>query len=207
MDYALPQSLCQPAVKARADHPEETRLIQAAQAGDREAFNQLIQLHQQRLYSVAYHLLGEAAPAADATQEAMIAAYRSLGSFRNGSFRNWLLRIVTRKCYDFLRDVKSRRSVSWENFDDDDPTRASSEDGPEAVVQRRELARRLEAGLAGLSFQEREMIVLSDIQGLSYMEIAQTTTRPVGTVKSRLSRARGKLREELRTSGALLGQG
>ncbi len=203
MDYALPQTRSRPAHKAPAGHPEETRLIEAAQAGDREAFSQLMQCHQQRLYAVASYLLGDSTSAADATQEAMLAAYRSLGSFRNGSLRKWLLRIVTHKSYDILRDIKRRRSVSWEAFTDDDPGLTVREDGPEAVVQRRELAQRLEASLAALSFHERQMVVLSDIHGLSYVEIAESTGRPVGTVKSRLSRARSKLREALRNDPAL----
>jgi RNA polymerase sigma-70 factor (ECF subfamily) len=93
--------------------------------------------------------------------------------------------------------------VSWEAFTDDDPGLTVREDGPEAVVQRRELAQRLEASLAALSFHERQLVVLSDIHGLSYVEIAESTGRPVGTVKSRLSRARSKLREALRNDPAL----
>lgn len=206
MEYLLRDSVLFPARTAPAALDEQN-LIEAARAGNCEAFNQLMQAHQGRMYSAAYYLLGEAAPAADAVQEAMIAAYRSLHSFRNGSFRNWLLRIVTRKCYDILRDVRRRRALAWDDFTEDDPTLASHEDGPEVVVQRRELARRLEASLAALPWQDRQMVVLSDIQGLSYREIAEATSNPVGTVKSRLSRARGKLREELRASPAFAGLG
>jgi RNA polymerase sigma-70 factor (ECF subfamily) len=203
MDYLLPTTARYPAQKAPAAHEEEAHLIRAAQAGSAEAFNQLLQAHQTRLYSLAYYLLGDAASAADATQEAMIAAYRSLRSFRHGSFKNWLNRIVTRKCYDVMRDVRRRRSISWEEFVEDDLTLTSPADGPETVAQRRELARRLEASLATLPFAERQMVVLSDVQGLSYQEIAEATGSRLGTVKSRLSRARAKLREELRASPAV----
>ncbi len=177
---------------------DEQSLIQAARCGDVDAFNQLALAHQPRLYTTAYYLLGDSAAAADATQEALIAAYRRLRTFNGGSFKSWLHRIVTRKCYDQLRDVHRRRSTSWDALAEAQEARwASKEEPPEGTVQRRELARRLEAGLEALPFQDREMVVLRDVQELSYTEIAAATQRPVGTVKSKLSRARAKLRGEL----------
>ena len=182
---------------------DEAGLIRAAQAGSADAFDQLMAAYQRQIYALAYRLLGDAAAAADATQETMIAAYRFLRSFRNGSFKNWLLRIATRKSYDSLRDKHRRHNTSWDELAEHDWPPASHEDGPEAVAQRRELARRLEAGLATLPLPERRLVVLSDVHEMSYLEIAGVTGTQLGTVKSRLSRARRKLRLALQAGGAL----
>jgi RNA polymerase sigma-70 factor, ECF subfamily len=100
---------------------DERSLIAAAQAGDCEAFNQLALAHQSRIYSVAYYLLGDAASASDAMQETLLSAYRNLRSFRKGnSLKGWLYRIVTRKCYDLLRDARRRRSTLWDESCDTD---------------------------------------------------------------------------------------
>lgn len=180
---------------------DERGLIAAAQAGDGEAFNQLALAHQGRLYAVAYYILGDAASAADATQEALISAYRNLPVFRQGAaLKSWLYRIVTRKCYDLLRDARRRRSTAWDALCVTDGALADCNDGPEVVVQRRELARRLEASLNLLAFAERQMIVMSDVHGMSYLEIAKATRNPLGTVKSRMSRIRAKLRAQLSDS-------
>lgn len=177
---------------------DEQSLIAAAQRGDREAFNQLALVHQGRLFSTAYYILGDAAAAADATQEALIAAYRSLHRFSGGAFKGWLYRIVIRKCYDQLRDAQRRRSTSWDVLAETQEGRlASQEEMPEAAVLRRELAHHLEASLNALPFPERQMVVLRDIQELNYSAIAAATGRPIGTVKSKLSRARAKLRGTL----------
>ena len=198
MDYALPYPAPSLAPTAPAGDPDEARLIRAAQAGDQEAFNQLMARYQRRLYGLAYYLLGEAALADDATQEAMLAAYRSLPSFRHGSLGNWLRRIVTRKCYDHHRATQRRQSQSWEALPEDALPLASRADGPEAFVQRRELAHQLEAALTALPYPDRQLVVLRDIHDLSYQEMAAAAGCPLGTVKSRLSRARAKLRAELR---------
>lgn len=193
MDYARPY----PATSVTAAPTgglEDERLIRAAQAGDQEAWNRLLARYQRRLYGLAYYLLGEAALADDATQEALLAAYRSLPSFRQGSLGNWLRRIVTHKCYDRHRATQRRRTQSWDDLPEDAPALASRADGPEAVVQRRELARRLEAGLAALPAPDRQLVVLRDVHDLSYQELAAAAGCPLGTVKSRLSRARAKLR-------------
>ena len=177
---------------------DERSLIAAAQAGDCEAFNQLALAYQSRIYSVAYYLLSDAASASDAMQETLLSAYRNLRSFRKGnSLKGWLYRIVTRKCYDLLRDARRRRCTPWDESCETDRALVGREAGPEVVVQCRELARRLEASLNTLAFTERQMVVLSDIHGLSYLEIARATGKPLGTVKSRLSRARAKLRAQL----------
>jgi len=197
MDYALLYSATSSAATAPTGGLDDELLIRAARAGDHNTFNQLVQRHPGHLYTLAYYLVGDAAAVEDALQDALLAAYRSMASYRHGSWVSWLRRIVTHKCYDRLRSGQRRRSLSLVALPENNSQLASPADGPEAVVQRRELARRLEASLAALPFRERQLITLRDIHDLSYVEISATTGYPLGTVKSRLSRARAKLRAEL----------
>ncbi len=179
---------------------DEQALIRSAQRGNLEAFNGLVLRYQQQVYNVAYRIMGDEAAASDATQEAFISAYRHVGSFHEGSFRNWLLRIARNACYDELRRRKRRPTVSLDEaivteegvIEFDLPTSA---DGPEQIVQRRELAALLQRGINLLPIEQRLTLVLSDVQGLHYDEIAEITHSKCGTVKSRLSRARANLRE------------
>lgn len=186
---------------------EEQRLISAAQAGDLEAFNQIVRLYETRVYNLCYRMLGDADAAADATQDAFIAAFRNVRSFRGGVFKAWLLRIATNACYDALRARKRRPAVSLDSADnEDDNTRTEASDPGESLdemVVRQELSAAIQQGLAELPEDQRIVIILSDIQGLAYEEIAQITGVQLGTVKSRLSRARAKLRDILR-AGELL---
>src|SRR5512136_3131267 len=188
---------------------DELALIAAAKKGDLDSFNALVLYYQQQVYNLAYRIMGEAAPASDATQEAFISAWRHIGGFRGGSFKAWLLRIVTNACYDELRRVKRRPSSSLESLYVEDPTPdadlpPSQLESPEAFAQRRELNRAIQAGIAQLPPDQRIVLVLSDVQGMSYEEIAQATGANLGTVKSRLSRARGRLRDLLLEHGELL---
>lgn len=188
---------------------DETALIKAAQQGDIDSFNRLVLAYQHQVYNLAYRIMGEEAAAADAAQEAFISAYNHLKSFRGGSFKSWLLRIVTNACYDDLRRRKRRPATSLEElmgdetgetgFDLPEPT-----DGPETLLQRREMAALLQRGITTLPEDQRIVLVLSDVQGLSYDEIAEITRSNLGTVKSRLSRARTKLRDYLQAHGELL---
>ena len=178
----------------------EQGLIRSAQRGDLEAFNGLVLRYQQRVYNLAYRILGDEAAASDATQEAFISAYRHVGSFHAGPFQNWLLRIARNACYDELRRRKRRPTVSLDEtivteegmVEFDLPTSA---DGPEQITQRRELAALLQRGINRLPMEQRLTLVLRDVQGLRYDEIAEITHSKCGTVKSRLSRARATLRE------------
>ena len=179
---------------------DEPALIRSAQHGDWEAFNGLVLRYQQQVYNLAYRIMGDEAAASDVTQEAFISAYRHVGSFHQGSFKNWLLRIARNACYDELRCRKRRATVSLDAtlvteegvIEFDLPT---STDGPEQIVQRRELADLLQRGINQLPFEQRLALVLRDVQGLRYDEIAEITHSKYGTVKSRLSRARAKLRD------------
>lgn len=187
---------------------EEQRLVQAAQGGDVESFNQLVRLYESRVYTLCYRMLGDADGAADVTQETFISAYRNLAQFRGGQFRSWLLRIATNNCYDLLRARKRRPVTSLQalgSADDegvgfDIPDQSES---PDAVALRHELAAAIQHALVLLPEDQRVVIILSDIQGMSYEEIATVTQSNVGTVKSRLSRGRSRVRDILR-AGELL---
>ena len=187
---------------------EERRLVEAAQRGDVESFNALVRLYEGRVYNLCYRMLGDADSAADAAQDAFLSAFRNLRSFRGGSFRSWMLRIATNTCYDALRARKRRPVVSLDmDIDDDNDSSplqiADSAETPDDFALRRELAAAIQHGLTVLPEEQRIVLILSDIQGLAYEEIAQITDANLGTVKSRLSRGRARLREVLK-AGELL---
>lgn len=186
---------------------EELRLVEAAQRGDVESFNALVRLYESRVYNLSYRMLGDAESAADAAQDTFLSAFRNLRSFRGGSLRSWLLRIATNTCYDALRARKRRPTVSIEASDDEDESSplqiADPSETPDAVALRRELAGAIQRGLALLPEDQRAVVILSDIEGLSYEEIAVVTGANLGTVKSRISRGRSRLRDVLR-AGELL---
>jgi len=186
---------------------DETSLIAEAQKGKVDAFNELVLAYQQQVYNLAYRIMGDPASAADATQDAFISAYQSLSRFRGGSFKSYLLRIVTNRCYDELRRRKRRPSTSFEDVEVDEdanPMLVNGGEGPEAHAERKEMARVLQAGIETLPTDQRVALVLSDVQGMSYEEIAEVTEVALGTVKSRLARGRSKLRDYLRDNGELL---
>jgi RNA polymerase sigma factor (sigma-70 family) len=187
---------------------EERRLVEVAQRGDVESFNELVRLFEGRVYNLCYRMLGDADSAADAAQDAFLSAFRNLRSFRGGSFRSWMLRIATNTCYDVLRVRKRRPSVSLDIEADDESASsplqiADTAESPDDFAQRRELAAAIQDGLTVLPDEQRIVLILSDIQGLAYEEIAQITNSNLGTVKSRLSRGRARLREVLK-AGELL---
>ena len=187
---------------------EERRLVEVAQRGDVASFNELVRLFEGRVYNLCYRMLGDPDSAADAAQDAFLAAFRNLRSFRGGSFRSWMLRIATNTCYDALRVRKRRPSVSLDIDADDESDSsplqiADTTESPDDFAQRRELAAAIQHGLTALPDEQRIVLILSDIQGLAYEEIAQITNTNLGTIKSRLSRGRARLREVLK-AGELL---
>jgi len=187
---------------------EEQLLVEAGQRGDVEAFNQLVRLYEGRVYNLCYRMLGDADAAADVAQETFISVYRNLNKFRGGVFRSWLLRIATNACYDALRARKRRPAISLDaaqESEDDGPgfEIADTGEAPDEVALRRELAAAIQRGIAQLPEDQRIVVILSDVQGLAYEEIAEVTNTNLGTVKSRLSRARARLRDILR-EGELL---
>jgi RNA polymerase sigma-70 factor (ECF subfamily) len=189
---------------------DEVFLIQQAQKGDLDAFNRLVLAYQDQVYSQAYRIIGEVDAASDATQDAFISAYQHLHSYRGGSFRAWLLRIVTNSCYDELRHRQRRPTSPLEPLDDageeiespawmEDPA-----ESPEEQAMRAELRQAIQHCLEGLSLEFKTVVVLVDVQGMDYTEAAQVIGKPLGTVKSRLARARLRLQDCLRGFGELL---
>ena len=187
---------------------DETQIIKKAQTGNLAAFNQLVMSYQGTAYNVAYRVTGNREAAADACQDAFIKAFKAIKQYRGGSFKSWLLRIVTNTCYDQIRYKSRRPSTSLEEMtEDSNPTSnilVSDTERPEDHVLRSELNELLQVGINQLPHEQRIVLVLNDIQGLSYQEIAEITEQPLGTVKSRLSRARHRLRNFLLTQKELL---
>lgn len=180
---------------------DEIGLIRAAKKGDLNAFNRLVLNYQELIYNQAYRIMGEQPSAEDATQEAMIKAYKNIRSFRGGSFRAWLLTIVTNGCYDEIRRRKRRPTVPLEPLNQDDEEIESPvwltdpSEGPEDAAERSDLRNALHHCLGSLPDDFRLVVILVDIQGLDYAETAQVIGKPVGTVKSRLARARVRMQD------------
>ena len=182
---------------------DEQNLIRRAQRGDLDAFNALVLAYQNSAYTVAFRIMGEAHSAADAAQDAFITAFRRLETYRGGSFKAWLLRITTNQCYDELRRRQRRPAVSVDELGDDPPIPDDS-DTPEEVAQQHELQRAIQDCINALNDDQRVALVLCDVEGLNYQEIAETVGAQVGTVKSRLSRARAAVRDCLQGVRELL---
>jgi RNA polymerase sigma-70 factor (ECF subfamily) len=179
---------------------DETQAIQAAQNGDLAAFNRLVMAYQGMAYNVAYRIVGDADAAADACQEAFLSAYKGIQKFRGGSFKSWVLRIVTNACYDQLRYKGRRPADSLEAVtenSENSPKLINGRERPEDHALRQELSDLIQQGINTLPPDQRTVLVLSDVQGYPYQEIADITGISLGTVKSRLSRARTKLRDYL----------
>jgi RNA polymerase sigma-70 factor (ECF subfamily) len=186
---------------------DENALIARAQEGDVDAFNRLVLAYQELAYNIAYRVVGNADSAADATQDAFLRAFRALSSFRGGSFKAWLLRIVTNCCYDQMRGRQRRPTTALDDILEDDEHNellADASESPEDYVSRLDLDETIERALQSLPYDQRVIVIMSDIQGLSYEEISQTVSVNLGTVKSRLNRGRTKMRDYLLTHEELL---
>ncbi len=184
---------------------DEQELISRSQRGDLTAFNELVERCQGQVFNLALRMLGSEAWAADAAQETFISAYRAMKGFRGGSFRSWILRIAANATRDLLRAAKSRKADSLEALEQESGSLPPSrEESPEEYALRAELAAEIQRSLDSLSPDQRLALVLIDIQGFSYEEAAQVTGASLGTVKSRLSRARHEMRDLLRARSELL---
>jgi len=192
---------------------DEIALIQAARDGDLDSFNRLVLAYQDLVYNHAYRMIGEEEAADDAAQSTFISAYNHIKSFRGGSFKAWLLRIVTNACYDELRRRKRRPTVPLEPMDDAGEEVESAKwmvdpgDQPEEQIQTAELRRAIQHCLDNLPSDFRSTVIMVDIQGLDYFEAAEAIGKPIGTIKSRLARARLRLRDCLNGFAELLPAG
>lgn len=177
---------------------EELELVIRARSGDADAFEALLLEHQKKVYNLALRMVGSEEDAKDMAQEAFIRAYNSLDGFRGDSkFSVWLYRLTSNICIDFLRSRGRRQTLSLTYGDEEDgPEEYQIPDerfSPETQLERRELREAVNRGLATLSPEYREILLLREVSGLSYEEIARALNLEDGTVKSRLFRARKNL--------------
>ena len=189
---------------------DESLLIKDAKQGDLNSFNTLVLEYQEIVFNTAYRIMGDEDSAADATQDAFISAFTHISSFRGGSFKSWLLRTVTNACYDILRTHKRRPTVPLEPTSADDEEIespawiADPDSSPVEDVESMELEHAIQHCLENLPIDYRTVIILADIQEMDYREVATATKNPLGTVKSRLARARLRMRECLQDFWELL---
>ena len=182
--------------------PEDEReLLERSRRGDLEAFNGIVASYQGRLYNLCVRMLGSREAAEDATQETFLSAYRNVGRMRGVNVRSWLFRIASNTCIDELRRRKRRPQLSLDapNADSDRPLDVPDpQAGPERLALHGELNDALQAELLRLPHDQRLAVILCDVEGLSYEEIGEAMGSSIGTVKSRISRGRARLRELLR---------
>jgi RNA polymerase sigma-70 factor (ECF subfamily) len=178
---------------------DEQDLISRSKSGDGEAFNLLVEQYQRLVYNLALRMLGSAEAAEDASQDTFLSVYKAIGGFRGGSFKSWVLRIAANSCHDKLRVARRYRVTSLDTLmlDSDNLPQSNNNESPEDYALRRELGRYLSEGLTHLPEDQRLVVILSDVQGLSYEEVAQVAGCSLGTVKSRLNRGRTRLRDYL----------
>jgi len=180
---------------------QEEILIVRAKTGDIESFEELIQNHQQKAFNIAYRMLGNLEDANDVTQEAFLRVYRSIDKFKgNSSFSTWLYSIVNNVCIDFIRKHKKTKVIYiddnqyQEGYQKEIPDRKNA---PEDLLEKKEIKERVHDAINQLNYDQRTIIILRDIQGFSYQEIAEILNISEGTVKSRISRGRNNLKEIL----------
>lgn len=191
-------------MESTSDTPDAS-LVAWAQHGDRDAFNQLAERYERQVYNVAFRMLGNSQLAEDITQETLLKAYRGIAGFRGDNLRAWLLRIASNACNDLLRSRRGRQDVSLELLiEESGDIWASSDPSPEQEALRRELGREIQRGLLTLPREQRMVLILVDVEGMSYEEAAECSGISPGTLRSRLSRARAKLRDYLLQKGELL---
>ncbi len=185
--------------------PVEQTLIEQSRAGDLDSFNAIVEMYQGQVYAVALRMVRDAALAEDLAQEAFISAYRNLNQYRGGSFKSWLLRIARNATLDALRRAQRRPAESLdENIVAFEADLVSPEATPAETVLNTELGDHIKDVMANLHPDQRMALVLIDVEGFSYEEAAETMAVSIGTVKSRLSRARGRMREALLADPELL---
>lgn len=190
----------------------EESYIEAARRGDLPAFNWLVLRYQTRVYNLCLRMLSDPDAAADATQDAFISAYKAMPRFQGGQFRAWLLRIASNACLDVLRSRKRHPTLSLDRAqpgsteEEVEPLPIPDLDpyaNPEASALNAEMVETIQRGLETLPSDQRVALVLVDIQGLSYEEAALVSEANLGTVKSRINRARARMRDYLRERGVV----
>ncbi|HEX3030181.1 MAG TPA: sigma-70 family RNA polymerase sigma factor [Clostridia bacterium] len=190
----------------------EKALLKKAKDGDVEAFESLVERYQKKVYNIALRITGNSEDAAEIAQEALIRVFRSLKNFKEeSSFSTWIFRITTNLCLDEIRKRKNKQVVyiNDEIKLDDGEVKIQIEDkspGPEEKAQTNEVRRIVNDAIQSLSEEHRTIIVLRDIEGFSYEEIARIVKCPEGTVKSRINRARQSLKDILKKKKELISE-
>ncbi|MBI9044120.1 MAG: sigma-70 family RNA polymerase sigma factor [Anaerolineaceae bacterium] len=188
---------------------DESILAVEAKNGNLEAFNRLILIYQDMAYNVAFRILSDSDAAEDATQISFISAYKHIKSYRGGSFKAWLLRIVTNNCYDELRRQKRHPTTPLEPLNDEEEVEsakwmADKNPLPETQIEESDLETAIQNCIDHLPEDFKVVVVLVELEGLDYKEVAETVRKPLGTIKSRLARARLRLQKCLQQFRELL---
>jgi len=183
----------------------EITLVHSAQSGNLEAFNALVLKYQDVMYRTALHILGQDALAEDATQDAFISAYQHIVNFRDGSLKAWFMRILVNKCYDEIRRIQRTAATSLdESFTEDGENKSlyttlrDQAPSVEECVEAFERDDHIQKCLSRLPTYYRAILILVDVEEMSYGEASAILRIPIGTVRSRLARARFYLRRELK---------
>jgi len=178
--------------------PDDRALIERCLAGDTMAFEELVKRYEAKVYTVAYRFMGNRADAADLAQEAFIRIYKSLGKFRGeAGFMTWAHHITANVCRDELRRRQKEAPLFEGRPEVGCSIAAAKEVGPEELAEHKELSNNIQKLMVNLSEEHRLVLVMREIQGFAYEEIAQQLECTIGTVKSRLSRARQALKEQV----------
>ena len=186
------------------EHNDEPHLLERSRQGDLNAFNSLVERYQQGVYNLCLRVLTSPQVAEDATQEAFISAFKAIHTFRGEAFRAWLFRIASNACYDEIRRRRSRAAVSLDEPHGEDTHTIdvpATDPTPADRAEQRELGDLLQRALSGLHPDQRIAVVLCDVQGFDYAEIAQVLGISLGTVKSRIFRGRLQMRQVLLEQG------
>ncbi len=191
-----------------APEPSDEHLVSLSKDGSLDAFNSLVERYQGAVFNLCLRLIGDSASAEDATQEAFVSAYRSMSKFAGGNFRSWLFRIAANESKDELRRRQRRGPQDSLTSDDDEYGGTDLPDAgetPQEYVDRMAVGEGIATSLMQLSFDQRQAVLLSDLHGYHYEEIAEMTGASIGTVKSRIHRGRERLRTLLSAQRELLG--
>ena len=186
---------------------DEPYLIGEAKKGNVDAYNTLVLHYQDLAFTVAYRIMGDGDSAADAAQDAFVNAWKKLHSFKEGNFKAWLMRIVTNRCYDLLKYNKRRPQSSLDEMTEENESSKwmqSNKDRPDDQHDQAAVFNAIQDCLNNLPDEQRIIAVLCDVEGYDYQDAADIAQCSLGTVKSRLNRARNKLRDCLRGFGELL---